>query len=301
MLGSFPALTMITLGIILALACAFVANLAFFLKHRGVCESPAVDVRHPWKTTKALWSSKWFALGMLAAACAWIIHVAALAVAPITVVQMALAAGLVMIGVIADRIFGFAVGPRQWWGLGLTTLGLIVVALTFPAGGEGAHSSYSAPTMAVFEAVLFAIGGLFILGPRIGAPSQHHGVMLGAAAGVMFGVSAVSIKALTGIAADGLLPLLVSPWLAVTVLASIAAFFSSARGLQDGEPVAVIAITGVATNITTIASGMIVFGDPLPGSTLGIVVHAAALLLILVAAALTPTGQQADATAVARA
>lgn len=292
---------MITLGILLALACAFVANLAFFLKHRGVCEAPAVDVRHPWKTTKALWSSKWFALGMLVAACAWIIHVVALAVAPITVVQMALAAGVVMIGVIADRIFGFEVGVRQWWGLGLTTIGLIVVALTFPGGGESAHNTFNGPTMAVFEGVLIAIGGLFILGPRIGAPAQHHGVMLGAAAGVMFGVSAVSIKALTGIAADGLVPVLTSPWLAVTLAASVAAFFSSARGLQDGEPVAVIAITGVATNITTIASGVIVFGDPMPGTTLGIVVHAGALLLILVAAALTPTGTQGATVAPARA
>jgi len=280
---------MITLGILLALACAFVANLGFFLKHRGVNAAPKVDVRHPFRTTKQLWSSKWFAIGMGVAACAWVLHVAALAVAPITVVQMGLAGGVVMIGVMADRLFGVTVGRRQWLGLGLMTTGLLIVALTFPGGGEGAHSSFHGPTMAVFEGVLFAIGGLFILGPRIGAPSQHYGVMLGAAAGVLFGVGAISIKALTGITAGGgILALVTSPWLLVTIAASVGAFFSSARGLQEGEAVAVIAITGVATNITTIASGVIVFGDPLPGSTFGIVVHWAALLMIVVAAAMTP-------------
>lgn len=293
---------MITLGILLSLACAFVANLAFFLKHRGLQTAPAVDIRHPLKTTKAVWSSKWFAIGMAVAGVAWVLHVAALAMAPITVVQMGLAAGVVMIGVIGDRVFGMSVGRRQWLGLGLVTLGLIVVALTFPGGGESPHSSFNGPTMAVFQGVLFAIGGLFILGPRIGAPESHYGVMLGAAAGVLFGVSAVTIKALTGIAAhDGLLAMLTTPWMIGAVASSVGAFFSSARALQEGEAVAVIAIPGVATNVTTIASGVIVFGDPLPGTTLGIVIHAAALILIVVAAAMTPTSSTAPQPAAASA
>jgi drug/metabolite transporter (DMT)-like permease len=293
---------MITLGLLLSLGCAFVANLAFFFKHRGANAAPKVDVRHPFRTTKELWSSKWFAIGMAIAACAWILHVAALAVAPITVVQMGLAAGVVMIGVMADRLFGVTVGRRQWVGLALVTVGLVVVALTFPGGGEGAHSSFNSSTMAVFQGVLFAIGGLFILGPRIGAPESHYGVMLGAAAGVLFGVSAIAIKALTGIAAsEGIAALVISPWLAFAVAASVGAFFSSARGLQEGQAVAVIAITGVATNITTIASGVIVFGDPMPGTTLGIVVHGAALLLIVVAAAMTPTPTGARTPAAATA
>ena len=79
--------------------------------------------------------------------------------------------------------------------------------------------------------------------------------MLGAAAGVLFGVSDVAIKALTGIAGnDGILAIAVSPWLDVTICASVAAFFASARGLQDGDAVSVIAITGTAANITCIVA-----------------------------------------------
>src|SRR3954467_13139028 len=109
----------IQIGILLALACAFVSNLGFFFKHRGACEAPPVDIRHPFKTARALYASKWFAIGMLVATSAWGFHVAALAAAPMSVVQVVLAGGVVMLAVMADRLFGFEVGRRQWTGLAL--------------------------------------------------------------------------------------------------------------------------------------------------------------------------------------
>jgi hypothetical protein len=276
------------LGILLALACAFVANLAFFYKYRGANSVGKVEVRHPLRSARRLYSSKWFALGMLVAAASWALHVGALALAPMSVVQVSLAAGVVLIAVMADRMFGFEVGPRQWLGLWLMAAGLVTLGVTLPSM-HGAHSHFSAAAMISFEAGLFGIGGLLIMGPRIGGPAEHHGVMLGAAAGILFGVSDVSIKALTGIVgAHGALALLLSPWLAVAALASIFAFYASARGLQDGDAVPVIAVTGTAANIAGIAGGILVFGDPLPGSAVGIVFQSLAFVLVLVASALMP-------------
>ena len=276
------------LGILLALACAFVANLAFFYKYRGANAAAKVELRHPLRSPAALFSSRWFALGMLVAAASWALHVAALALAPMSVIQVALAAGVVLIAVMADRMFGFEVGPRQWLGLWLTAAGLVTLGLTLPTM-HGAHSHFSDPAMISFEAGLFGIGGLLIMGPRMGGPVEHHGMMLGAAAGILFGVSDVAIKALTGIVgAHGLPALPISPWVAVAVLASILAFYSSARGLQDGDAVPVIAVTGTAANIAGIAGGILVFGDPLPGSAVGIVFQSLAFVLVLVAAALMP-------------
>lgn len=51
------------LGILLALAGAFVTQLGFLYKHRGACEAPRVDVAHPLRTARSLFASKWFALG----------------------------------------------------------------------------------------------------------------------------------------------------------------------------------------------------------------------------------------------
>ena len=276
------------LGILLALACAFVANLGFFYKYRGANAVPKVQVSHPLRSARALFSSRWFAIGMLVAAGSWALHVAALAIAPMSVVQVALAAGVVLIAVMADRMFGFPVGRRQWLGLWLTAAGLAMLGLTLPAV-HGAHSHFSDPAMISFEAGLFGLGGLLIMGPRMGGPAEHHGMMLGAASGILFGVSDTSIKALTGIVgAHGALGVLLSPWLAVAVLALILAFYASARGLQDGDAVPVIAVTGTAANIAGVAGGILVFGDPMPGTAFGIVVQSLAFVFVLVAAALMP-------------
>src|SRR5881227_1526238 len=188
----------IQLGILLALLCAVVSNLGFFFKHRGACEAPPVDIRHPLRTARSLYSSKWFAIGMLVAITAWGFHVAALALAPMSVVQAVLAGGVVLLAVMAERLFGFEVGRRQWIGLGCVAFGLVLLGITLPAG-HNAHSTFSSAAMIGFEAGLLGIGGLLILGPRVGAPAEHHGVMLGAAAGILFGVSDVAIKALTGL------------------------------------------------------------------------------------------------------
>jgi len=273
------------LGILLALGCAIATQLGFLYKHRGANEAPQVDIRHPLRTVRSLFASKWFTIGMLVALGAWLLHVAALVFAPLSVVQAVLSTGVVMMAVMADRLFGFDVQPRQWVGVALTAVGLVLLVITLPAV-PGSHSHFSLPAMIAFEAGMLAVGMLLITGRRWGAPDHHHGILLGAAAGVLFGVSDVAIKALTGL--SGLSGILLSPWMGVAILASVIAFYASARGLQDGEAVPVIAATSTAANVSCIAGGIIVFGDPMPGDTLGIVLQVVAFTLVIVAALLVP-------------
>jgi multidrug transporter EmrE-like cation transporter len=275
------------LGILLALACALTTNVGFLLKHRGACAAPDVDMRHPLRSGKALFCSKLFAIGMLVAAGAWAFHVAAMAVAPLSVVQSVLAGGVVLLAVMAERIFGLKISPRQWLGLALTAGGLVLLGLSLPAE-HGAHSQFSLPGMIGFEAFLLIAGTLLIMGPQIGAPKEHHGFMLGAAAGILFGVSDVAIKAISGLIGTSGVLALVSPWTAVTIAASIAAFYASAKGLQDGDAIPVIAVTGTAANVAGIVGGIIVFGDPLSGNPVALGVELFAFCLVLVAAWLTP-------------
>jgi hypothetical protein len=230
----------------------------------------------------------------------WMLHVAAISFAPLSVVQVVLSGGVVLIAVMADRIFGYTVGPRQWWGLAFTALGLILLGVTMPAPVDS-HSTFSLAAMIGFEAALFGIGGLLILGPRAGAPAEHHGVMLAAASGILFGVCNVAVKALTGIVGSAGVLGLASPWLLVAAIGSAAAFYASARSLQDGAAVEVIAITGTAANVSCIAGGIIVFGDPMPGNTVGIAVQAVAFVLVIIASALTPAPASARAAAPAAA
>ena len=284
------------IGILLALVCALATNIGFLYKHRGACTAAAVDMRRPLSTAACLFRSRLFAIGMLIATGAWIFHVGAMALAPMSMVQAVLAGGVVLLAVMAERLFGLRIGRRQWFGLALTALGLMLLGVTLPSV-HGAHSRFSVPGMIAFEAFLIAAGTLLIMGPRIGAPREHHGFMLGAAAGILFGVSDVAIKAISGVVgahgASGLL----SPWMLLTVAASVAAFYASAKGLQDGDAVPVIAVTGTAANVAGIVGGIIVFGDPLSGNPLWLIVQCFAFVLVLMAAWMMPAPVRAAQTA----
>ncbi|MGH2954775.1 MAG: hypothetical protein ACRDK9_12330 [Solirubrobacterales bacterium] len=211
----------IELGILFALLCAFFTNLAYLFKHRGAVAAPPVDIRHPVASAAGLFRSRWFAIGWLVAVVAWIFHVLALAMAPLSVVQVLLAAGLVLLAVMADRLFGFTIGRRQWAGLTAMAVGMGLIAITRPVV-DGAHSSFSASAMAAFEGGLMGLSALLIFGPRLlGARAKGQGLALGVASGLLFGVSNVALKALTGLLGDHGLLGLVSPWLLVAALASV--------------------------------------------------------------------------------
>src|SRR5919205_4035018 len=216
----------VEIGIFLALLCALFTNLGFLYKHRGANRAADVEWRHPLRSAGALFRSRWFAIGMAVAVLAWVLHVAAMALAPLSIVQAVISGGLVCLTVLAERCFGFKVGRRQWLGVGFTALGLSTLAVTLPNAG-GAHSTYSTAGMIAFESGLLLAGTVLVLFPRFGAPREHHGVFLGASAGILFGVSDVAIKAITGgIGHDGMMGFL-SPWLLTAVLASVIAFFAS--------------------------------------------------------------------------
>src|SRR3954454_1601846 len=275
------------IGIFLALLCALATNVGFLFKHRGACAAPDVDVRHPVASAGGLFRSKWFTIGMLVAVGAWILHVGALALAPLSLVQAVLAGGLVLLTVLPERFFGHSVGKRQWIGVGLTALGLTLLAVTLPSH-SGSHSCYSTPGMIAFESGLLMVGTLLVLSPRWGAAHEHHGVLLGTASGILFGVSDVAIKALTGsIGGAGVMGLL-SPWLLTAVAASVIAFYASARGLQKGEAVPVITLTSAGANVSAISGGILVFGDPMPHDPVGLIAQRFAFVLVAVAATVMP-------------
>ena len=274
-------------GILLALLCALATNVGFLYKHRGANAAPSVDMRRPLVTAKALFSSPLFTIGWVIGAGAWVFHVAAMSVAPLSLVQAVLAGGMVLLAIMAEQMLGCHIGRRQWAGLALTAFGLMLLGFTLPAV-HGAHSKFSMPGMIAFEAALIGAGGLLIMGPSMGAPQEHHGYMLGAASGMLFGVSDVAIKAISGMVGSAGFAGLFSPWLLVCVLAAVAAFYASAKAFQDGDAVPVIAVTGMAANVAGIVGGFIVFGDPLPTDPVSIGLQALAFVLIVGAAWLMP-------------
>ncbi len=274
-------------GLALALASAVATSIGFLLKHRGAVLAPDVQVRHPLRSAADLFRSKWFALGWLVALGAWALHAGALALAPLSTVQAVLSGGLVFLAVFAERYFGLRLGRRQWVGVIVTAGGLAIIGVT-SASDDAEPRAYAVAALIAIEC------GVLVVAIAIAAASTHRlvpsraqGLILGAAAGALFGVSDIAIKFLVDDIESGVLEL-ISPWTAAALIASVAAFFASARGLQIGPGVDVIAMTSVAANLTAIVGGILVFRDPVGEGTVEIVGRVLAFCLVIVGAALIP-------------
>jgi drug/metabolite transporter (DMT)-like permease len=275
----------VILGLALALGSALATNVAFLFKHRGAVAAPPVDARHPLRSAASLFRSKWFAIGWVVAVIAWLLHVGALALAPLSIVQAVLSGGLVFLALLGERYFGFQLGRWQWIGVTITAAGLVVIGLTGGGATEPQHSSL-APLISV-ECGIFAIGAALL------ALSRHRlvlrraeGLLLGLAAGALFGVSNVAIKYLTH--AEGAFHGLVSPWTLTALIAGTISFYASARSLQLGPGVEVIALTSVAANLTAIIGGILVFDEPIGSGPLAIGARLVAFCLVILGAALMP-------------
>jgi drug/metabolite transporter (DMT)-like permease len=276
------------LGLLLAGLSALITQVGFLLRHRGAVAAPDVDVRHPLATVVALFRQKWWTIGYALAVIAYVCHVGALALAALSLVQAVLAGGLVVLGVVAERFFGFELERRQWAGVVLTSLGLALLAITGEARSGQESADYSVAAMLAFEAALVGIGVSLILSCRDERRKSQHGVLLGVAAGLLFTVTHVAVKALSGKIDTTIAEILLSPYLYVAILGGIVAFFASARSLQLGPAVPVIAVTAIAGNASSIPAGIIVFGDPVGSHTFEVVVRMLAFVLVIAAAALIP-------------
>lgn len=279
---------MVELGIALSLLCALLTNVALLCKHRGAVAAPDVHIRRPLRSAAELFRSKWWSIGFAVSFVAWLLHVGALAVAPLSLVQAVIAGGLVLVALPAERWFGHELGRREWCGLVLSAVGLAFLVAT-ASRGHGSGSTYSDAAMIAFEGTAIGIGLAMLLGGGSRRLSGGHGVLLGGAAGILIGVSDISIKALLGVLdGSGPLGVLASPWILTAILASLTAFYALARGLQVGGAIQVIAVSSIAANLSTISAGVIVFGDPLGEGTFEVIARATAFAAVAAAAALMP-------------
>ena len=278
-------------GLILAVGSAAATNLAFLLKQRGAVLAPPILVRHPLRSAIGLFSSRWFLIGWMVAVVAWGLHLGALSLAPLSIVQAVLSGGLVFLAVFAERFFGFSLGRRQWVGVTVTAAGLVVIGLT--SGGADDPERASLAALIAVEGAIFALGAVLVrISTRRHVLPRAEGLLLGAAAGALFGVSDIALKWLTQ-AAPGPLLGLVSPWTLTALIAGVISFYASARSLQLGEAVEVIAITSVAANLIAIIGGILVFHEPIGSGPTGITARLLAFCLVIVGAALMPAPMRA--------
>ncbi len=272
-------------GIGLAGAVALMTNLAALLKHRGCQQARPVHLRRPFTSLRDLAHSPWFVAGWALAALAWLAHVAALSLAPISLVQGVLAGGAVTLAVLSQRLFGDTVGRRQWLALGLGAAGLVILVATLPRF-RGSGAEFSLGAIAGFEGGLILLAAGIALSHRVERLAERRGVLRAILAGLLFALAGIAIKAITG-GTGGVA--ITAALVALTVACGALAQYTAVAALQGGGAIETIGLMGLVANGTQIVGGILVFNDPLSPHPFGIALQIAAFALVCLSALLLPS------------
>lgn len=257
-------------GLLLALASAAALNWGYYAQHGAAAALPPLSVRRPVHSLLLLFRNRRWVIGFFTGIGGWVFYVAALALAPLSLVQAASAGG---IAILAGLVGGLSRRERAAVAIaviGLVLLGLSLIHVHVPSG----HGSWEA--VAVWMGVSVAAAAL-AAGPL--ARVLAGGAGLGIAAGVLYAAGDVGTKA--AVAGGGRLAF-VPALLACHGLA----FVALQLGFQRGGALATAGMATLWTNALPIVAGTALFAEALPGGARGVARVAAFACVVLGAAAL---------------
>jgi hypothetical protein len=179
-------------GLLLAVGYALAASVAVMLRQRGAVAAPTVRARHPVCSAINLFASTWWTVGWLVALGAWLLHVAALSLASLSIVQAVISGGLVFPAILAEWFSASISTARQWTGLLVTAVLLAILGLT-QAPAMHDHASQAA-LIAVEGTVIAVSGALICASIRLERLQLRERIGLATAAGALFGTSDIAIK-----------------------------------------------------------------------------------------------------------
>jgi hypothetical protein len=258
-------------ALVLSLLSAVALNWGYLSQHGAARELPPLSLRAPLRSLRSLFRDVSWLAGFLVGIAGWVLYVAALALAPLSLVQGVSAGGIAVLAGLSHRR-GDALGRFQWGAVGVATGGLALLALSLAGGTANAHGT-SVADVGVWLVVLAGAAALASSsGPRLAA-----GAALGVAAGLLYAAGDIATKAATF---GGTWLALVAAMLAAHGLA----FVALQLGFQRGGPLATAGTATLLTNALPIAAGVFLFHERLPGGALG-VVRAAGFVLVVGAAA----------------
>lgn len=252
-------------GLVLALLSAFALNWGWLEQHGATQELPALSGRAPVRSLRSLFGNRTWLIGFVVGLAGWAFYVAALALAPLSLVQATSAGGIGILAALAHRRGHAAQWPAVY--VAVAGLGLLAVSL---AGGTPTSATVS------LGALIAWLSASAILAALLGV--RGSGAGLGLAAGALYAAGDVGTKA----AVHGGAWLLVVP---VVLAAHGAAFVALQIGFQRGTPLATAGTSTLLTNALPIAAGIALFHEHLPGGALG-VLRVVAFASVVVAAAM---------------
>ena len=276
------------LGLLLAFLSAVGVNWAYAREHDAVSAMPAFKVRHPVRFVLLLLSDRGWLVGFGTETAGWLLYVAALRLAPISVVQAVCASGIAVLAFVTAKGHPGRLALPEQLAVAVAFAGLVMLSLSLVDSGQTDHVPSTG------EAVLW-LGSLTGVGLLLAASGfgLARAPALGLAAGTLFAGGDISAKLVVfgGVWLAALVPLVVCYTLGTSLLQG---------GFQHGDALVPAGLATLATNAIPIAAGFLVFAERLPHGFRGALQIAAFVSLVVSAALLARVSTPSQGKATAR-
>jgi hypothetical protein len=274
--------TRIVGGLVLALLSATAINWGYLAMHGAASQLPPLSLRHPIRSLRSLFTVPRWLVGLFAGFVGWIFYIAALKLAPLSLVQAASAGGIGVLAILVARSTHVPLARRELWGVIAAMAGLVLLGLSLH-GHTDAGDAGSTAAIGIWVAVSFVAAGL-VAGP--GSKLLAAGAGLGAASGILYAAGDVATKAAVfGGWRFAFVPVL----LACHGVAFVALQF----GFQRGGALATAGVSTVLTNALPIVAGTVLFSEGIPSGAAG-VARVAAFGAVVAGAALLAKGESEE-------
>jgi hypothetical protein len=245
-------------ALLLALAATGLTNVAYLREHDAAAALPTLSLRRPLHSIETLLTDRSWLLGFALESAGFALYVAALALAPLTLVQSVSAGGIGILAYASARLSRRRLGRRELAGVLLSMLGLLALAVSLGGGsGEGAGGS-TAKILLWLGATAGAAVVALALGRKFGALAVAEGI----AGGLFFSIGDISVKVATQGGARTAFAI------GVVVGYSLGTAFLQ-LGYQKGGALTVAGLATLLTNALPIAAGNVVLGEPMPSGVFG--------------------------------
>ena len=272
----------LALGLAFALASACALNWGWVAQHSAASQLPPLTLRRPLASLRLLFRHRGWLIGFVVGLAGWGFYVAALALAPLSLVQATSAGGIGVLALFAQRASKVPLMRHEWVAVSVSVTGLALLGASLEGGSPAGHSAAWLPVLVWLACS--AVAAAIAAGP--GASLLVAGSGLGLAAGVLYGAGDIATKAAVG---GGVWLVLVPVVLAAHGLAFVCLQF----GFQRGGALATAGTSTLLTNALPIAGGIALFHERVPGGGLG-ALRVAAFALVVVGAAVLARGASGE-------
>jgi hypothetical protein len=242
----------------LALVSMTLSSLAYLREHDAAASMPALSMRRPLHSVALLLSDRSWLLGFAMEGGAFALYAAALALAPLALVQSIAAGGIGLLAFFSMRLTGGRLGRRRLLGVALSVLGLVALAVSLADGSGEGHSGSTLAVLVWIGATAALAVAVIVFGRRTLGVAVANAI----AGGLCFSAGDISTKLATqGGARLGFLVTLVLGYTLGTSLLQL--------GYQAGAALTVAGLATLLTNVLPILAGTIVLEEPVPSGALG--------------------------------